>query len=289
MAKKSKWFRVAIEGATTDGREINRADIVDMAATYNRDTYGARVNQEHFRGLIAGGPFDSLGDVLALRAQEDELTIGGKAEKRMSLYAEIQPLDNLVKMNGAGQKIFTSVEIQPDFAKTGKAGLVGLAVTDSPTSLGTEVLTFAAKNPSVFAARKQAEGNLFTEALETKMEFVDVDDENATEASAFASIANFFNTLTGKAKVEQVETQNIAPVKTGPSGEGDPALAALGAEMAKFTSLVGTSLKALTDGQKAQAAELAALKTKLETEPDPKHLSRRQKATGGAGYAQADY
>ena len=36
MSKKfrSKLFRVAVEGATTDGREIQRSWIEDMAATY---------------------------------------------------------------------------------------------------------------------------------------------------------------------------------------------------------------------------------------------------------------
>ena len=35
MSKKyrSKWFRVAVEGATTDGRQIERSWIEDIAAT----------------------------------------------------------------------------------------------------------------------------------------------------------------------------------------------------------------------------------------------------------------
>ncbi len=51
MSKKfrSKLFRVAVEGATTDGREIQRSWIEDMAATYNRNTYGARLNCEHIK------------------------------------------------------------------------------------------------------------------------------------------------------------------------------------------------------------------------------------------------
>ena len=73
MPTKSKWFRVATEGATTDGREITRAEIQQMAASYDREkTYGARVWLEHYRGTVPGGPFDALGDVLALKAEENE-------------------------------------------------------------------------------------------------------------------------------------------------------------------------------------------------------------------------
>jgi len=49
-----------------------------------------------------------------------------------------------VKINQAGQKVYTSVEIDPKFADTGEAYLVGLAVTDSPASTGTSRLSFSA-------------------------------------------------------------------------------------------------------------------------------------------------
>ncbi|MCP6043100.1 GPO family capsid scaffolding protein, partial [Klebsiella pneumoniae] len=66
------------------------------------------------------------------------------------------------------QKLFTSMEVNTSFADTGKAYLVGLAATDDPASLGTEMLTFsasAAHNP--LANRKQNPANLFTAAEET--------------------------------------------------------------------------------------------------------------------------
>lgn len=70
-----------------------------------------------------------------------------------------------------GQKLFTSMEVSPKFADTGKAYLVGLAATDDPASLGTEMLAFsasAAHNP--LANRKQNPENLFTAAEETQIE-----------------------------------------------------------------------------------------------------------------------
>lgn len=42
------------------------------------------------------------------------------------------------------QKVYTSIEVNPKFADTGEAYLIGLAVTDDPASLGTEYLAFSA-------------------------------------------------------------------------------------------------------------------------------------------------
>lgn len=170
-SKKTKFFRVAVSGATTDGREISRTDIQQMAANYNPATYGARVNLEHFRGILPDGPFAMYGDVLALKAEE--VDIDGK--KQLGLFAQLDPTDSLVQLvNVKRQKVYTSIEINPDFAGKGEAYLMGIAVTDSPASLGTEMLRFcagAASNP--LADRKQHPQNLFTAALDTSIELED--------------------------------------------------------------------------------------------------------------------
>lgn len=294
MATKSKWFRVALEGATTDGREISRQDIVDMAATFDPATYGARVNVEHYRGIVPGGVFDMLGDVLALRAQEDEVVIGGKTQKRMGLYAEIEPLPALVELNKRGQKIYTSCEIQPDFAKTGKAGFVGLAVTDSPASLGTEVLKFSASNPAYFASRKQAPGNLFTEAHEASLEFVEVEDPaDASEAGkTFSAFRKFLDTLSGKMAdtgKEQVDLTNQAPKKPEEPAPAPAALASFAAEIAKFSAAMEKSVTELSSANKAMAADIATLRGQLNTTPDTRNFSRREPASGTDGRARAVY
>lgn len=67
------------------------------------------------------------------------------------------------------------MEVSPKFADTGKAYPVGLAATDDPASLGTEMLTFsasAAHNP--LANRKQNPANLFTAAEETVIELEEI-------------------------------------------------------------------------------------------------------------------
>ena len=160
----SKFFRVATEGATTDGREIQRSWIEQMAKNFNREKYGARVWLEHMRGMLPESSFAALGDVLAVEARTVE-------EGKLALFAQIEALPALVAMNKVKQKIYTSIEVDPNFAKTGEAYLTGLAVTDSPASLGTEVLKFAAGNPdaSPFKGKKHSEGALFTAAVETEL------------------------------------------------------------------------------------------------------------------------
>ncbi|AIY42556.1 Phage capsid scaffolding protein [Collimonas arenae] len=116
-AQKSKFFRVALEGSTTDGRVIDRAFIEQMAASFNPDLYGARIWMEHIRGTLPDSPFKAYGDVTALKAEEVEL--GGA--KKLALFAQISPTPELVAMNKARQKIYTSIEINPKFSDTGAA------------------------------------------------------------------------------------------------------------------------------------------------------------------------
>lgn len=189
MKKKfrSKWFRVAVEGATTDGRQIERQWLVDAAETYNPKTYGARVWLEHFRSLVADSPFKAYGDVLALKTEEVEIA----GTKKLALFAQIEPTDELVAMvNKAKQKIFTSIEISPKFADSGRAYLSGLAVTDTPASLGTEMLAFSAQHPdaSPLKARKQHADNLFTLAEEATLEFDEIEDKPSIGAALFTKV-----------------------------------------------------------------------------------------------------
>lgn len=166
--KKSKKFRVATEGATVDGRTIQREWITQMADSYNPAKYRATVNLEHIRGVLPDGPFRNYGFVDALTQEQN-------GEGKLELFAVISPTDDLVGMTQKGQKVFTSIEVNPKFADTGKAYLVGLAVTDNPASLGTEMLQFAASNPNAnpLTARKQHPDNHFSAAVETLIEFAE--------------------------------------------------------------------------------------------------------------------
>lgn len=136
---KTKFLRVARAGKTIDGREITKDQIDQMAAKYDPKTYGARVNCEHLRSLSPNGEFPAYGDVLALKAENDE-------HGNRVLLAQIEGLDNLVKLSKAGQKVYPSIEMAPNFAGTGEAYMVGLAITDTPASLGTEIIKFTREN-----------------------------------------------------------------------------------------------------------------------------------------------
>jgi hypothetical protein len=198
---KSKLFRIAVEGATSDGRNISREWLTQMARSYNPALYGARINLEHYRGIVPDGPFKAYGDVLALETRDETGPLAGK----LGLYAQIAPTAELVALTKAKQKIYTSCEIDPSFADTKQAYLIGLAVTDSPASLGTEILSFAAQNPaaSPFAGRKVSPSNLFTAADETVIEFEPEGEAAANGTPTLPSLFARVKELLGMAKKKE--------------------------------------------------------------------------------------
>jgi hypothetical protein len=71
-------------------------------------------------------------------------------QRQKALFGKIAPLDELVSMVRAGQKVYTSWRSARTLPTAAKCYLVGLAVTDDPASLGTEYLEFcsrATQNP----------------------------------------------------------------------------------------------------------------------------------------------
>ena len=130
-----KRFRVAREGQTVDGRELTRQEIQEMADTYNLEHYAGRINIEHLSGWSPEPPFNAYGDILKVEAVDEN----GK----LHLYNEISALPNFVAMNKKGQKIYPSIEFYRNFAGTGKAYQIGLGMTDTPASLGTQAIKFS--------------------------------------------------------------------------------------------------------------------------------------------------
>ncbi|MGF7149449.1 hypothetical protein FHS96_003100 [Sphingomonas zeicaulis] len=291
MAKQSKFFRVAVEGATVDGRKIERSWISDMAATYNRATYAARVNMEHIRGFSADPPFNAYGDVLAVKAEEIELELAGKKEKKLALFAQIEPTDALVQLNGKKQKLYTSIEIQPDFAGTGKAGLVGLAITDSPASLGTEMLEFAASqgDKSPLAARKQNPGNHFSVAEEIELVFEDAPAVTPSEsAGLFAAATEFFKQFTG-GKAPEVVTPPVPVAPQVPANDNDARFAALGQAMEKVVEGFNAFSIEIAGKFDGLSTKLTALESSIDDTPERGGSQTRKPAAGGTSYALADF
>ncbi|KOR00953.1 GPO family capsid scaffolding protein [Pluralibacter gergoviae] len=167
-ATNRKKFRVAVSGATVDGREINPGHLRDAAANYNQEVYTARVNIEHFLSPYPGSDFGAMGDVVALSTEDIS---EGPLAGRTALYAEIEPSERMKQMTDKGQKVYSSIELHPQFALNGKAYVMGLAMTDTPASLGTERLKFAAQQRAQVMAfnNQQAEPPMFTEAIEAEV------------------------------------------------------------------------------------------------------------------------
>ncbi|MBH3375279.1 GPO family capsid scaffolding protein [Pseudomonas juntendi] len=132
----SYWKRVAVSGPTADNREITVQELRDCADTYKLSRYTAVIWSEHERWP------GSHGTVYAVRLLDEnddpELEPG-----QVALEAQLKPNDKLLSLNDQGEKLFSSVEITPNFANSGRHYLTGLAVTDSPASLGTQELYFS--------------------------------------------------------------------------------------------------------------------------------------------------
>lgn len=144
---RTKPFLLATAGATVDGRTIEESWLKDIAETYDPKTYGARLNIEHIRGISGAAPFRSYGDVVEVSTAEVEVQIAGKTEKRLGLFGSFDVLEDAKQLNDAGQKVYSSIEVEPNFAGKGKAYLMGVALTDSPASIATERLKFNFQRP----------------------------------------------------------------------------------------------------------------------------------------------
>lgn len=270
---KSRWFRVAVEGSTTDGRNIERSWIEDMAAQYDTNTYTARINCEHIKWPWPGGDFGAYGSVLAAKAEEVEIN----GETKLALFVQIEPNEALLKLNKAGQKLHTSIEVQPNFADTGKAYLVGMALTDSPASLGTEALQFSAQHGTL-TNRKQHADNLFTAAEAVSIEFDEQPAEDKT-AGLFSRVQSILglvkkNAASNDQSITEL-TQAVEALADHSKGQAD--------QVAALSENQTGTAEQLTKLQTEHAELLAsfnALKDQLEQQPSFSQ-TQRPAATGG--------
>lgn len=138
--KKTDWRVIGVSGDTVDGRTISERELREMAESYDPDVYGARINLEHITFIIPDF-ISGYGDVVELKAEPWK-----KDPSKTALLARLNITPELQRLWDSGQKIYTSMEITPDFADTRKAYLTGLAITDTPASLGTTANYTAAKH-----------------------------------------------------------------------------------------------------------------------------------------------
>ena len=180
---KTDFICIATSGYTVDGRQITAQELHEMAETYDPEHYTANLWPEHRRWF-------NMGQVIELKAEENE-----KGETQ--LFAIIAPNQELIEYNRAGQYLFTSIEITPNFRNSGKAYLSGLGVTDSPASVGTTELKF-------FNAEEQ-KGSVFGELVKVDFSV----KEDIEEDKAFRAVANVFKKLfSSSTQMEEQPTPN---------------------------------------------------------------------------------
>lgn len=273
MGKKSQFFRAFVEGSTiSDGRTITAGMIDDIVATHDNETYTPRINIEHIAGYSPEPPFNGYGSVIAVKAQDDTFKIAGKDEKRRALYMQVDANDQLVDLAARDQKPFPSVELTPDYAGSGKIGLIGLAFTDTPASIGTQSLKFSRTAPgSIFAAGTEAP------AIEFEADPVDAKGIAASvKDGVFAALSAVFST-----KKEEPKPPVQELPKT-PANDND-----FSALAAAIGDSVATKLQPVLDGQAATEARFKAIEDQLATTEAPGTFSRPP-ATGGSDEALTD-
>lgn len=212
--KKTDWRVIGVSGETADGRTISAKELQEMADQYDPEIYGARINLEHMNFLFpdfAGG----YGDVVELKAEP-----WAKDETKTALLAKLNITESLQKLWDSGQKIYTSMEITPRFADTKKAYLTGLAITDTPASLGTTANYTAAKTKAeekIFTAYRQTETQ---EIAMTKPQDSQDQDQPITVEHAENIFSRLFAKYFGKKEPEQPETPAINPEQPSEPKDG---------------------------------------------------------------------
>jgi hypothetical protein len=267
MGTKSKFFRAFVAGNTiSDGRTITPEMIGEIVKNFNVATYTPRCNVEHVSGYSPEPPFNGYGSVIAVKSQIDDVEIGGKTEKRMALYCQVDGNDQLVGLADKDQKPFPSVELTDNYAGTSTIGLIGLAFTDRPASIATQALQFSRHAPgSVFGTAPEATALEFEAAPASIGDMV---------KSAVASAMAKFTSQPDKPKDEP---------KHKPANDNfDPTAfaTALGDSMA---ATMATAMKPVTDAQTAIDARFTALETRLASTEAPNGFSRPPADGAGEG------
>ncbi|MBZ7401845.1 GPO family capsid scaffolding protein [Klebsiella grimontii] len=270
-----KKFRVAVSGPTIDGREISRDDIFTMAETYDPSVYGAVVDIEHYLSMSPDSTFSAVGHVTSVTAED---ITSGPLEGRAGLYAEIEPSPRMKQMLDEGKKTYTSIVIDPNFAASGKPYLRGLAMTDTPASLGTERLKFTAKQyQSIQQFNQQSGGDaLFTEAIEA--EVIELASQRSEEG------VNWFNRMMGilnkgQKTDDQRFTQLHQVVEAVAQSQAD--------QIDRFSALEQERQQDKTTIQQL-TSELDALRGQLQLQP-AENYSTRPAATGNSSAQLADF
>lgn len=202
---KTDWLCVATEGDTVDGRILERQWIVDMGETYDINHYAALIWPEH--ECDAG----NFGEVLDAFWQDGD---DGLAR----LFVSICPNRRLLYANEEGQLLYFSVEPELNWRGGERTYLKGLAVTDTPASIGTTRLRFSRRNltkKGYYSYVISHDGKIKQEGkmknwqklfgIKPKFEEETPQDDSAQNDDKLQALANALNDL--EARVATIENQ----------------------------------------------------------------------------------
>lgn len=239
----------------------------EAAESYDTSVYTAVIWPSHYR-------FYSLGTVEDLKVET--------ADNKVKLFARLRPNQYLIQMNKADQSLFSSIEIVENFADEGHAYMYGLAVTDSPASLGTDRLEFTKNVP---ADESLLFGNAEEFAFTSKPSLFDRlfkkpgDNDKENNSGKKAMDEKQFNSIMGAINEQDKRFEKLegdfkefsANKEKGPGKEPDPKDKTepenkTGDE--KFNSVMDAFKK---QGEKLDklGAEFEALKKETTVTPDP--------------------
>ena len=182
--------RIGRSGPTVDGRVIKPEWIQEAADSYDKNLYKALIWPDHNR-------YFNMGGVEELRAVENNE--GGK-----DLMARLSPNDFYLSSNKYGQRLFTSMELIPNFRKTGKHYLGGLGATDNPASAATDEIRFSASADAADVFRAEF---VETGPLTESEEFEDSD-------SFFKRLTQYFNKNIKSDEDDDMSKEALEELKT---------------------------------------------------------------------------
>lgn len=201
----------------------------------------------------------------------------GPLAGRTGLYAEIEPSERMKQMTDKDQKVYSSIELHPQFALNGKAYMMGLAMTDTPASLGTERLKFAAQQRASVMAfnNQQAEAPMITEAIEA--EVIELAAQRSDEGK------QWFNRVMGiLGKGQKTDDQRFTQVH-----QAVEAVAQSQVDLGEQFSTAEQERQQDKAAIQKLTTDLAALRQQLEGTDG--NFSQRQPANGDANAQLADY
>ncbi|CAM2802706.1 Phage capsid protein [Vibrio neptunius] len=280
MPKTSDWKIIATEGPTVDGRKITREWIEQMAASYDSKEYTALIWPEHRRFYGYG---ENWGKVVELKAEEKD----GK----LRLFAKLEPNDYMLEANRKKQKLFTSIEPNPDYKGEGRCYLMGLAATDSPASTGTSLLQFSRKQGETTELECSALEEVDFSACFTKKdrffaafnEFFSsgdeepetpsiVEDTDVTEEQLKAALKEQFSVFKSEFKKELAEEFNLnAEAPEQPVEEQDQS-----PTVEQFSATLDKKLNPLLEKVSGLETKFAELSKEVpDQEPNPSGVSEK--------------